>query len=161
MVPRRVKTLFLLALMFLIMMLIYSSHVKQTQPRDTRTLQDFYKKTKDALDGKGRAAAQPVVDSASGKAKGRIPVDKDADGDVDEDDAKLAKEMAGRLKAAEQQAKDLANAKSPNKPDPPSNVVGVGSAAGGQKKGPGAADEEATDEVTIELNSILKKSPGK
>ena len=42
--------------------------------------------------------------------------------------------MSDRLKAAEQQAKDLANAKSPNKPDPPSNVIGVGSSAGGQVK---------------------------
>jgi len=149
---------------FTVCLLVYTSHLRQTRPQDTRTLQDFYHKTKDALD---KSRGRVVVDASSGKAKGQIPVDKDADGDVDEDDEILAKEMAGRLKAAEQQAKDLANAKSPNKPDAPSSVVGVGSSAGGQKKKASGSsadeDEDETDEdhaVEQELDRILKKSPG-
>ncbi len=162
---RRVKVLFLLVMVFTIGILVYTSHLRQERDADTRTLQDFYHKTKDALD---RGRGKPIVDSLTGKPKGQIPVDKDADGDIDEDDAKLAKEMADRLKAAEQQAKDRANAKAPNRPDAPSDVIGVGSSAGGQVKNVGASDSQKdkveTGEdhaVEEELDRILKKSPGK
>ncbi len=74
-------------------------------------------------------------------AQGKLPpppppaaVDMDNDGDVDEEDGRLAREMQNRLKAAEQQAKERANAKAPNRPDMPSEVIGVGSSAGGQPK---------------------------
>ena len=150
-------------MIFIVTLLVYTSHLRQNQPQDTRTLQDFYHKTKEALDRS--RGGRVVIDTSSGKAKGQIPTDKDADGDIDEDDEILAKEMAGRLKAAEQQAKDLANAKSPNKPDTPSSVVGIGSSAGGQKKQVdegGSAVEETEEEHAVEqeLNRILKKSPG-
>jgi len=160
---RRVKTLFLVMMAFIVSLLVYTSHLRQSQPPDTRTLQDFYHKTKEALD---KSRSRVVVDVSSGKARGQIPIDKDADGDVDEDDEILAKEMAGRLRAAEQQAKDRANAKSPNKPDAPSSIVGVGSSAGGQQKkasGSSTGDDVETDEdhaVEQELERILKKSPG-
>lgn len=94
--------------------------------------------------------------------------DKDGDGTVDKDDELLAEEMAARVRAAEKKAKELANAKA-LKPDSPSEVVGVGSSAGGQKKlkGQGKASEDDQDAETPEdheletiLNEIFKKSPG-
>lgn len=92
--------------------------------------------------------------------------DKDGDGSVDADDEQLAEAMSGRLRAAEQKAKDLANAKAPLKPDSPGKVVGVGSSAGGQgaKKDGDAAEGEETDEeheIEVTLNEILKRSPSK
>lgn len=93
----------------------------------------------------------------------------------------IAKKMAESLKEAAQVAKDNANAKAP-KPDPPSQVVGMGNAAKGQeeksvagrKKFGGEADgqqvvkeepqeEESKEdhEIEVELNLILKKSPSK
>lgn len=160
--PRRTKALFLVAMVFTIGMLVYTSHLRQTRPQDTRTIQDFYHKTKEALDRS--RGGHIVADPPSGKIEGQISVDRDADGDVDEDDEIVAMEMADRLKAAEQKAKDLANAKSPNKPDAPSSVVGVGSSAGGQGKkassGP-TADRETEEEHAVEqeMDRILKKSP--
>jgi len=82
-----------------------------------------------------------------------------------------------RLKEAAQVAKDNANAKAP-KPDPPSAVVGKGSAAQGAgvrdesgimgRKAYGSDKQAVFDDeakiardVETELNSILKKSPGK
>lgn len=90
------------------------------------------------------------------------------------DDEVVAKQMAERLKEAAQVAKENANAKAP-KPDPPSALVGVGSASEGSEKGVagrkkyGAGEaqvpvkEETQEErdVEVELNSILKKSPSK
>ena len=165
--PRKLRALFLVVMTFTIGLLIYTSHLRQTQPRDTRTIQDFYHKTKQALErGQG---GRTVVDTSTGRAKGQIPIDKDADGDVDEDDATLAREMADRLKAAEQQAKDLANAKAPNKPEAPSEVVGIGSSAGGQRKESAAdgsrssPDRESDEEHAVEeeLDRILRQSRGK
>ncbi len=158
----RLKALFLVVLASTIGMLVYTSHLRQSRPRDTRTFQDFYHKTKDALD---RSRGRPVIDSSTGRAKGQIPLDKDGDGDVDPDDDQLAREMAGRLRAAEQQAKDLANAKAPNKPDAPSSVVGVGSSAGGQRKKTAVGDErpdETQEEHAVEeeMDRILQQSPG-
>lgn len=92
------------------------------------------------------------------------------------DDEEVTRKMSERLKEAAQVAKDNANAKAP-KPDPPSSLVGVGSAAEGARdvrsvtgrKKMAAADaqepvkEETPEdhEVEVELNSILKKSPSK
>lgn len=85
-------------------------------------------------------------------------------------------ELRERLAESAKLAKDNANAKAP-KPDPPSQLVGVGSAADGgegksvagrKKFGEGngkqeVAGEETAEqaEITAELNSILKKSPSK
>lgn len=91
------------------------------------------------------------------------------------EDEEIAKQMAERLKQAAQVAKDNTNAKAP-KPDPPSSLVGVGSAAEGssertvagrKKYSTGEAQEPVKEEtqedhdVEVELNSILKKSPSK
>jgi hypothetical protein len=127
------------------------------------------------MDGKS-PRGQAVLNSQTGEKAGQIPADKDADGDVDADDMEMARQMQERLKAAEQQAKDKANEKGGLRPDPPSNVIGVGSSADGQhKKGkghgtndgvadPGTDDSEESAEqhqAEVELNAILKKSPGK
>ncbi|CAK7214272.1 hypothetical protein SCUCBS95973_002083 [Sporothrix curviconia] len=167
---RRLKLVVVSALAFTVFMLLYTSRLRETHTPDQRTIQDFYHKTKGALGGAagdgGAAAKAPVV------------IDMDNDGDVDEDDARLAREMQSRLKAAEQQAKDNANAKAPNRPDAPSNVIGVGSSAGGQNKVPaaaaggaaaaapaaGAADAsmpqtEEAKAVEAELTTILQRAP--
>ncbi|MBE3044107.1 hypothetical protein IMZ48_16355, partial [Candidatus Bathyarchaeota archaeon] len=69
------------------------------------------------------------------------------------------KEMAGRLKEAEQKAKDLANSKAPLRPDTPSEVVGVGSSADGKDN---AVEGETVEEheAEQELRTILKRAPG-
>ena len=106
--PRRIKALFLMVMAVTITMLVYTSRLRQTRPRDTRTAQDFYQKTKDALGrnigggNTGGSTAQGqvvVVDTSTGG--GHVPSDRDADGDVDEDDDRVAQEMAERLRAAE------------------------------------------------------------
>lgn len=83
--------------------------------------------------------------------------------EIDEDDAIVAKAMQERLRKAEQMAKNNANAKAPNKPDAPEDIVGVGSSAHGQNhldKGESSETEEH-HAVLEELRSILKKSPSK
>ncbi|KAI1073668.1 glutaredoxin [Whalleya microplaca] len=164
--PRRLRVLIMVALAAVITTLFFTSHMRATAPRDTRTVHDFFGKTVNGLNHKGQG--QVVM---SGKGSINDVKDKDGDGTVDEDDEKLAKEMSERLKAAEQKAKDLANAKAPLKPDNPSDVVGVGSAAGGQKKGSkpkvsskpskeGEEEESEQDqEIEVTLNEILKKAP--
>ncbi|CAK7198587.1 hypothetical protein SEUCBS139899_001250 [Sporothrix eucalyptigena] len=173
--PRRLKLTVIAALAFTIAMMLYTSRLRDTHTPDQRTIQDFYHKTKGAL-GSDPGAAGGVA-----QAKAPVVVDMDNDGDVDEEDARLAREMQSRLKAAEQQAKDNANAKAPNPPDAPSNVIGVGSSASGQKgaaaaggavvgaaagaaaPAAGAADATPqTDEakaVEAELDKIFKRSP--
>lgn len=141
--------------------------MRSTIPHDNRRVQDFFGKTMNGLHPQTNGQ---VVMSGKGTTVDTTVKDKDGDGSVDEDDEQLAKEMSDRLRAAEQKAKDLANAKAPLKPDPPSEVVGVGSSAGGQKglKGKGGSKETETDEepkseedqeVETTLSNILKKSP--
>lgn len=160
---RRVKLLFLGVMAFTISILLYSSRLRQTHTPDQRTIQDFYHKTKTALDQK--SPSDLVGGTVAGEKGTPLVVDMDFDGDIDEDDARLTREMAERLRAAEQQAKDLANAKSPNKPDSPSNVVGVGSSASGQKKdgteSPEGTEPDVNHAAEEELNNIIKKAPGK
>lgn len=156
---RRVKLFFYIILAGVVTLLLFTSHLRQTQPRDPRTIQDFYYKTKNAMDRSGGGGAGP----GPGQQK-VIAHDHDADGDIDEDDEVMAKQMADRLRQAEQKAKENANAKAPNKPDLPSEVIGVGSSAEGQhKKGLAEPEHETKEEheVEMELSSILKKSPGK
>ncbi|TEA16013.1 Monothiol glutaredoxin-6 [Colletotrichum sidae] len=175
--PRQLRTLLIGVLIGVIFVLFYTSSLRSSEAKDERTIQDFYHKTVNGLSKKPPPPGQAVLDSDKTKAAGHVPVDKDADGDVDEDDARLAKDMQGRLKAAEDKAKESANKKSPLKPDAPSDVVGKGNSAAGQEKkkdktGTGrevAADSPDKDEkkketdedhaVEVELNSILKKSP--
>lgn len=134
----------------LITMLLVSSRYRATQEPDTRTFQDFYRKTMNAIDkksGQQRMAGTYVYNP-----------------NEDEDDEAVARAMAERLKLAEQKARSSANSKGPHKPDAPEDVVGVGSSASGQvKKGDGkekVIENDEDHEVETELNSILKKSPG-
>lgn len=163
--PRRIRLLFYVVLAGVVTMLFFTAQQRQSRPADTRTLRDFYGKTMGAMDkargASGGGAGQAVMDKATG--------DVDGDGDIDEDDERLARETSERLRAAEQKAKELANAKGPNRPDPPSDVIGVGSSAEGQvKKVGGGADgageevveSEEEHEVEVVLNGILKKAPG-
>lgn len=174
---RRVRLVFYVGLVGFIALLFFTSHMRQTRSSDTRTISDiFYRKTVNALDKKAR----------SGKTSGSQGThgDKNGGGKADRDDEDLARKMSERLKAAEQQAKENANAKSPNRPDKPVDVIGVGSSAGGQGKekpvdvsgiGSAVGDQgkqaplgtmpsekvDVTDEaVELELKNILKKAPG-
>ncbi|RYP63132.1 hypothetical protein DL771_009426 [Monosporascus sp. 5C6A] len=142
--------------------------MRQNAPEDTRTIQDFYHRTTNAMD-RHRAGGQVVI-GGKGLTSDPHVKDKDGDGSVDEDDEQLAREMTDRLRAAEQRAKDAANQKAPLKPDPPKKVVGVGSSASGQnKKGKSRADSaedgdeddrtEADLELETALDKIFKKSP--
>ncbi|KAK1638392.1 glutaredoxin [Colletotrichum phormii] len=170
---RQLRTLLVGVLIGVVFVLFYTSSLRANEVKDERTIQDFYHKTVNGLKHK-QPPVQAVLEGNKPKAAGHVPVDKDADGDVDADDEKLAKDMQGRLKAAEDKAKELANKKSPLKPDAPSDVVGKGNSAAGQKKKEKTAkgkevtegdEEEKNDEsdeehaVEVELNTILKKSP--
>lgn len=175
--PRQLRTLLIGVVIGVVFVLFYTSSLRNSDIKDERGIQDFYHKTVNGLNKK--PPGQAVLDQNKGQAVGHVPVDKDADGDIDEDDAKLAKDMQDRLKAAEDKAKEAANKKSPLKPDAPSEVVGKGNSAAGQEKKKektgtnkdvvaestkdnkeeeGESDEEHA--VEVELNSILKKSPG-
>ncbi|CAJ2512782.1 Uu.00g009010.m01.CDS01 [Anthostomella pinea] len=172
---RRLRLVMLAVLAIVITMLFFTSKMRSTMPRDPRTIDNFFGKTVNGLKHGGQGQ---VVMSGKGSSTESNPKDHDGDGTVDADDEQLAKEMGDRLRAAEQKAKELANAKAPLKPDPPKNVVGVGSSAGGQgmkdkpkgsaketvnDNGKGgendAEDDDADDAIEITLNEILKKSP--
>ncbi|KAI1435697.1 thioredoxin-like protein [Xylaria sp. CBS 124048] len=171
--PRRVRLLMVTVLAIVFTVLFFTSRMRQSAPRDPRTIDSFFRKTADGLDERHGAGGQVVMGGTGSAADSNLK-DHDGDGSVDEDDEILAREMAERLRAAEQQAKDQANAKAPLKPDAPSEVVGVGSSAGGQLRGKQriskqdvkdedeydrteADDEDSNAEVT--LQRILKKSP--
>ncbi|KAJ3521202.1 hypothetical protein NM208_g13403 [Fusarium decemcellulare] len=177
--PRRVRLLILAALGTFIFILFYTSGFDSHRDAEVYGNQDFIKKTQHAMGG-GSPSGEAVVDSQTGQKAGHIPADKDGDGDVDEDDQQLAAQMQERLKAAELEAKDKANEKGGLRPDPPRNVVGVGSSAEGQDKdkaskpGSGIKDAAAVPkekepetkaktkeelDARDELASILKKSP--
>lgn len=148
-----------IAIAGIVTLLFFTSQARHSRESDTRSIRDFYHKTVNAMD-RGNGGSIP------GKQQQQvIPAhDHDADGDIDEDDEIMARQMAERLKQAEQKAKDSANAKAPNKPDLPGAIVGVGSSASGQHKGEpdgkGKVEETAEEhEIEVELNAILKKSP--
>ena len=141
---RRVKVLSIVFFLAFITFLLWTASVRAKRTPDLRTAGDFYSKTIKELDKKPQS----------------------------KDDEEVARKMSEGLKEAAQVAKDNANAKAP-KPDPPSSVVGVGSAAEGAERGVAGrkkfdqevvnVKEETPEEMTIkkELNSILKKSPSK
>ncbi|KAJ8058257.1 hypothetical protein OCU04_012451 [Sclerotinia nivalis] len=154
---RRIKIFGLLVLIAVVSLLFYTSSLRQQRNVAAGT-GDFYTKT---MKGLGKQEVAEAGAGAGGKS---------------DDDEKVAKQMAQRLRDAADKAKDNANAKA-FKPDPPSQVVGKGNAAEGQgersvagrKKIGGEKaqevvkekdEEEKEDvEVTTELNAILKKSP--
>ncbi|KAI0402051.1 thioredoxin-like protein [Xylaria palmicola] len=169
--PRRLRFLMIAVLAIIVTILFFTSQKRQSAPPDTRTMNTFFGKTVNGLDQQHRHDGQVVIGGKGSAADANLK-DHDGDGSVDEDDERLAQEMAERLRAAEQQAKDLANAKAPLKPDAPSDVVGVGSSAGGQDKKKykiskqDAEDEEEDgeesqedSEVEVTLQRILKRSP--
>ncbi len=159
---RRIRLLTLAAILTVVFVLFYSSGFSSGDGRPA----DFYHKTMDAMHG--HVPGQAVVDSGTGKRAGHIPADRDGDGDVDDDDKKAGEDLQQRMGQVAQEAKQKANEKAPNKPDIPSRLVGVGSAADGQKKN--AADVvgkdapqkelEAASTAEVKLNGILKKGPG-
>ncbi len=146
---------------------MWSSSTRQSQ--DLESSGDFYAKTVNALD-------KDNAKTSGEKSKTQVKVGTGTESS--EDDEEVSKAMAQRLKDAAQEAKDKANAKAP-KPDPPSAVVGKGSAAEGAREEKVVAgrkklvaedgvqevvQEEAveTEEdraVHSELTAILKKSP--
>ncbi|KAM0593360.1 hypothetical protein ACHAP6_001329 [Verticillium nonalfalfae] len=163
---RQLRTLVVGVIIGVVFVLFYTSHLRQHEVRDGRTLQDFYHKTVSGLDKKPAGAG-----SAAGAQA--VIKDKDGDGNIDADDEKLAQDMADRLKEAAVKAKEAANKKAPLRPDDPSDIVGIGNSAAGQKKDAAAAaakdvekkqaPAKETDEehaVEVEVNAILKKSPG-
>ncbi|KAJ8114741.1 hypothetical protein ONZ43_g4835 [Nemania bipapillata] len=179
--PRRLRLFMITILAIVVTILFFTSQKRHTAAHDPRTINSFFGKTVNGLDQRHGGGGQ-VVTSGQGVSSNDNLKDHDGDGSVDEDDEILAQEMADRLRAAEQQAKEQANAKSPLKPDAPSDVVGVGSSAGGQSKGKyritehdADADADAEDEdegegeedmgededsdVEVVLRQILKKSP--
>ncbi|KAF4122512.1 Glutaredoxin [Geosmithia morbida] len=165
--PRRMRLVILAALTLLVLLFFYRS--SSVDGRDTRNIQDFYHKTVNAMEDKTRFG----TGSRDPSRPGLVAADRDQDGDVDLDDARIGAGTHDRLKAAEVKAKEKANEKAGLRPDPPSNVVGVGSSADGQVKkvesggsgsssGSGRKEDAVTEEerdAEAELNSILKKSP--
>jgi hypothetical protein len=161
--------LLVVALGVIVTMLFFTSQWRATREHDTRSIQDFYHNTVNAMDAsrRGSGGAQIVMNGKAGTQVNPQAKDKDGDGTVGADDVQESEQMAERLRAAEQKAKDSANAKAPLKPDSPGKVVGVGSSAGGQgKKGKTTTSEASREdetaeehEVEVTLNEILKRSP--
>ncbi|KAL1883209.1 hypothetical protein Daus18300_000267 [Diaporthe australafricana] len=161
---RRMRLVLIGVVAIVVMTLTYTSQLRQSQNPDVRTFGDFYGRTKSGLERvrggqqQQQQQQQSVLDSKGGKGK-------DGSESLDSDDAQLAKEMSDRLKAAEQKAKDSANAKAP-RPDAPDKVIGVGNSAAGQDKskdkaGNQLAEKETDEDHEVEtiINDILKKSP--
>lgn len=164
---RRIKVFGLLVIVFVVSILFYTNSARQSQGLDrSNDAGDFYAKTKSALDNKGDTTKKAQEKVGTGTKN-------------ENEDAEVAKAMSQRLKEAAQVAKDKTNAKAP-KPDPPSSVVGVGSAAeGAREKGvagrkkftTGDDKQEVVKEeeeeietperraARTELNKILKKAP--
>lgn len=159
------RLLMLATVITFVFVILYTSGSLESGPEPG--LKDFYHKTKEAMDRGHRP----------GGKDGHVPADRDGDGDVDEDDNKVVAEVQRNLKESEKVAKDNANAKGGMKPDPPSEVVGMGSSRQGQGKKGVSGDSKAADvkkdvkeapketeeehKVEVELNRILKQSPGK
>ncbi|KAH6627907.1 thioredoxin-like protein [Chaetomium tenue] len=158
---RRFRVITYLVLAAIVTLIFF--HNRQSSEQ---SLHDFYSKTVNAMDnhhgaggdggGTGNSAGQKVI----------ADHDVNGDGIVDEEDRIQAKQMADRLRKAEQEAKENAKAKGPNKPESPAQVVGVGSSASGQEKpAPEGKDktqpEESEEDHEVEgvLNTILKQSP--
>ncbi|KKA27241.1 hypothetical protein TD95_003172 [Thielaviopsis punctulata] len=143
---RRFRTYIVLAVVVFIIYYLTPSH---SDP------QDFYRKTMQAMGGSGSSsssssgggASGPALPPAQGPQHPPIPDALEHKETTDTGDAQVVKHMSDRLKDAEARAKNLANKKSPLKPDTPSDVVGVGSSAGGQngKKGAKQKDAAAVD----------------
>lgn len=163
--PRRLRLLMLATLVTVVLILMYVSGFNDGAANDKRTIKDFYHKTMDGMNKGNKPPGQAVLDK--GAAARPVPPGKDP-GHGQE----FAADTKERLKAAEQKAKAKANGKA-LRPDPPSQIVGVGNSAEGQAKKPKPAADDApsprpkavaeTDEeheAEMDLKSILKKAPG-
>lgn len=153
--PRRLRLLMLATLVAVVLTLMYLSSPDKAAASDKRTIKDFYHKTMDGMSKGNNPPGQAVLD--------RVP-DKDGGGAGRE----FAADTKDRLKAAEQKAKAKANTQA-LRPDPPSQIIGVGNSAEGQAKKPrpSKANDDASSGETMEehaaemeMNSILKKAPG-
>lgn len=174
---RRLRFLLVVVMAVVITSLFFTSRFGAGSEKDAaRSLQDFYGRTVNAMDRKrGSGGAQIIMDGKGSTSNGAVndAKDKDGDGTVSEGDVQMAQEMQERLRAAEQKAKEQANKKAPLRPDSPSNVIGVGSSAGGQVQKPAGKDADASSahedsteppedrKVEVTLNEMFKRSPGK
>jgi len=149
---RRMRALIYITVACFMVLLFFTSRARHAQEPDPRSVRDFYQKTKNAMEG------TRIGGGSNRRGQAVIGTQKI---EIDEDDAIVAKAMQERLRKAEQMAKNNANAKAPNKPDDPGNIVGVGSSHHGQNhlsEGESSETEEH-HAVLEELRSILKKSP--
>ncbi|RDW89076.1 hypothetical protein BP6252_01108 [Coleophoma cylindrospora] len=172
---RRVKLFALLIVIFLVTFFFYTTSVRQAQSSDLKSPDEFYSKTVKALKDAGEGGGGGAIRSGGG-AQSRLgkPMRGDDKEDLDNDDDDDAGRRE-RLKKAADEAKVKANAKAP-KPDPPSSVVGKGSAQEGavagrktypikpkdgeaQKPIEEKVETEEEHRIEVEMNSILKRSP--
>lgn len=165
---RRIRLLTLSVIATVVFFIYYTS-----SSSSAASAGNFYERTVNAIHPHG----QNVMNSRTGQAGGHIPADRDADGDIDEDDAKSKQKLVDDLGKAQQVAQEKANQKAPVKPDNPSHLVGVGNSREGQKKDSSegvakapppkeevkkvAETELKPEEMAhVELVAFLKKSPG-
>ncbi|PHH70258.1 hypothetical protein CDD80_6131 [Ophiocordyceps camponoti-rufipedis] len=145
--PRRLRLLMVATVVGVVLILFYASSFDDSASQDSRTIKDFYRKTMDGM--------------KKGSPPGQTVLDKEGKADKTGDDQRLASSTKERLKAAEEKAKAKANTKA-LRPDPPSQLVGVGNSADGQaKKPPRPADLEPKKEFDArkELDAIVKGRP--
>ncbi|KAK0392318.1 hypothetical protein NLU13_1814 [Sarocladium strictum] len=142
--PRRIRLLSLAAVASVIVILFYThpfSHdfyhrTVQAMGNDNTQVAQRHASSSNSIHAANgpppEGAAPPPIDEHMRADAQTLPADRDADGDVDADDHRLASQLKERLKVAEQAAKDSANEKV-LKPDAPSEIIGVGNAAGAPK----------------------------
>ncbi|RDA89784.1 hypothetical protein CP533_4683 [Ophiocordyceps camponoti-saundersi (nom. inval.)] len=141
--PRRLRLLVLTTIVGVVLILFYASSLGSdnvNESGDSRTIKDFYRKTMDGMK-KGSPPGQTVPD---GKKKDG----SDGTGGTTKD----------RLRAAEEKAKAKANTKA-LRPDPPSQLVGVGNSANGQAEKPLRpvdAEPKKDFDAKRELDNLVK-----
>lgn len=171
--PRRTRVLLLAV--FIGSVVILSRRQERTLRADGK---DFLSRTPFGIDWTQTLSSDPKSeDGAKAGSTDHLKMDY-GDGDInDNDQGALA--VAERLREAERKAKDLANRKSPNKPDNPKLLIGVGSSAGRldaihekediiSEESDGVASIESEpsemddfDTATVdEINKIFRMSPG-
>lgn len=161
----RVLTYLLVASIVTLLFFVSKSRDQVSHYGTPGATNDFYSKTVHALDKEKHNSHHhhhPHGHPGSDPANGQKPVVEDGD-----DDDELARGVADRLKQAEKDAKESAEAKGPKQPQTQQEVVGVGNAAGGKDKADVAdakgeakdKEEQRDTEVEGVLRDIMKKSP--
>jgi hypothetical protein len=107
---RRTRLLFLVTLTIVLLILYKTSSSRPASPSSTR---DFYSRTKSRLTPEGF----PISSSLD-----KIAPARDAIASASDEDEQIARAMAGRLRDAEEVAKERANAKAPTR----ESVMGEG-----------------------------------